>query len=355
MSKKRSHITDKAGSDQEDIQALPPDLLGRPVSSAPSTSRKSAATPPGGDQTSEEHLVLIGHSPVAEFLGMATVQAVDARSADQRQLIDEWMAANDRITGLIGWQAGFADGGVIVPIPTQLNKLVEQVESDPIFQRSFSLMPTSFGMVEIDRLIPLQKFVNLKQVARLRRRLSAGLTPRRIFKLCLPAHHPQPRVNQTRVAGNSWVFASRTNDLRFLDAILLGPDQIFGYRPQGPVAGVVGLVVGFGSNFVNVIRVGKRMVLANGTHRAFALRNLGMTHIPCVVQNVSRGEELGLVFPPQQLPLVPQLLQGIRPPVFADFFDPFLSKVLQLPPFNFQVRVKFEVEGPTGFPYCLTA
>jgi hypothetical protein len=264
------------------------------------------------------------------------------------------MSANDRITGLLGWQPGFADGGVVIPIPADQRRQVSEVESDPIFQRSFGLVETTFGLVEIDRLIPLQKFVNLRQVAGLKRHLARSLTPRRIFRVCLPADHPHPQAQQTRVANNSWVFASRSNDLRFLDAMLLDPDQVFGYTPQGPVAGVVGLVVGFSSNFVNVIRVGTRMVLGNGTHRAFALRQLGLTHVPCIIQQVQRGDELGLVFAPQHLPLVPQLLQGVRPPVFADFFDPSLSRTLQLPPFNYQVRIRFEVEGPVGFPYCLT-
>jgi hypothetical protein len=163
---------------------------------------------------------------------MATVQAVDARRADQRRLVNEWMSANDRITGLLGWQPGFADGGVVIPIPADQRRQVSEVESDPIFQRSFGLVETTFGLVEIDRLIPLQKFVNLRQVAGLKRHLARSLTPRRIFRVCLPADHPHPQAQQTRVENNSWVFASRSNDLRFLDAMLLDPDQVFGYTPK---------------------------------------------------------------------------------------------------------------------------
>jgi hypothetical protein len=264
------------------------------------------------------------------------------------------MKANDRITGLLGWQPGFADGGTIIPIPADQQRMVSEVEADPMFERSFSVVETTFGLAEIDRLVPLQKFVNLHQVARLQQHLARSLTPSRIFRLCLPADHPHPQVQQTRVANNTWVFASRSNDLRFLDATVFGPDQVFGYVPQGPVAGVVGLVVGFSSNFVNVIRIDNRMVLGNGTHRAYALRKLGITHLPCIIQHIKRGAELPLVLAPQHLQLVPQLVQGVRPPVFADFFDPLLSKTLRLPPFNYQVRIRFEVEGPIGFPYCLS-
>src|ERR1700730_7778157 len=164
------------------FQVLSPDLLTRSQASQERRGKRTSSTSlRGRNQASEEHVVLIGHPPVAEFLAMATVQAVDARSADQRRLVSEWMKANDRITGLLGWQPGFADGGVVVPIPADQRRLVSEVESDPIFQRSFGLIETTFGLVEIDRLIPLQKYVNLRQVAGLKRHWSRSVTPRPLF------------------------------------------------------------------------------------------------------------------------------------------------------------------------------
>ena len=75
--------------------------------------------------------------------------------------------------------------------------------------------------------------------------------------------------------------------------MVLAPDQVTGYRPFGPVAGVVGLVVGFGSGYLNVIACEGRLVLNNGYHRAYALRELGVTHAPAVVQEVQRADEVG--------------------------------------------------------------
>ena len=57
----------------------------------------------------------------------------------------------------------------------------------------------------------------------------------------------------------------------------------------------MGLVVGFSSNYLNVVAAEGRLVLNNGYHRVYALRERGVTHVPCVMQRVTRREELELV------------------------------------------------------------
>jgi hypothetical protein len=57
----------------------------------------------------------------------------------------------------------------------------------------------------------------------------------------------------------------------------------------------VELVVGFSTNFFNVVRDDKRLLLHNGYHRACTLRTLGITHAPCVIQTVTRRDELDLI------------------------------------------------------------
>jgi ParB-like chromosome segregation protein Spo0J len=39
-------------------------------------------------------------------------------------------------------------------------------------------------------------------------------------------------------------------------------------------------------NVIHVIHVENRLVLANGSHRAYALHDLGITKVPCLVQQV---------------------------------------------------------------------
>ena len=77
-----------------------------------------------------------------------------------------------------------------------------------------------------------------------------------------------------------------------LDATLLEPGQVTGLDAVGVPSKLVVLSVGYGSNYLSAISVGGRLVLHNGSHRAYALRAAGQTHAPCLVQHVSRHEEL---------------------------------------------------------------
>jgi len=85
-----------------------------------------------------------------------------------------------------------------------------------------------------------------------------------------------------------------------------------------PAAAVI-TFVGYGGSPVNVLREGQRVVLNNGFHRVYALRKLGVTQIPVVVQHVRNVE---LEFPPQVAGLPREYLLGApRPVLMKDFFE----------------------------------
>lgn len=73
-------------------------------------------------------------------------------------------------------------------------------------------------------------------------------TAEQLFRFCLPWDRSVPDVRTSRIGNNEFAFVSSSNDLRFQEAVFLRPEQIKGYKPVGPVAGIVALVVGFGSN-----------------------------------------------------------------------------------------------------------
>jgi len=293
--------------------------------------------------TADEHVFLIGRPPLGEYLGFLTVQAVDGQKADLRALADEWRSANDHIRELEEQEAGWADRPVIGTLPPHLEDLRTRVLADPIFQRSFAIVPSDIGIVELDRLVVFQKHINLNYVRQLQTTLGSP-TEDTVFRVCLPFDHPQPPVEHMRIAANAYTFVSPSTDLRFLEPTLLGSDQVMGYVPQGPIASVVGLVAGFGSNFLNVIHAENRLVLNNGSHRAFALRELGITQAPCIIQHVSRREELEVVGS-HDLREKPDLyLRAVRPPLLKDYFDPKLRKVVAVPRRLRQVKITFGVE-----------
>src|SRR2546427_960610 len=194
----------------------------------------------------DDHVFLIGRPPLGEYLGFVTSRTVDGDKADIRQLSDEWRSANDHIKELEKHEAGAADRPPVSPVPPELGKLLEQVAADPMLPRSFNVVPTSIGIVALDTLVVFQKDINLNYVREIQRSLGPNPGIEAIFKKCLPFDHPAPAVNVARIAQNAFMFVSPSNDLRLLEPVLLGRGQITNYAPLGPVAGVVGIFVGFG-------------------------------------------------------------------------------------------------------------
>jgi len=121
-------------------------------------------------------------------------------------------------------------------------------------------------------------------------------------------------------------------------------DNIQNYPPPGNLVGVVGLAVGFGSNFMNAIYAEKRLILNNGSHRAYALREMGVTHVPCIVQHVSSRDQLDVVAASQVEDNPDYFLKHPRPSMLIDYFNPRLRKVMPVHRQLRQVTVKFEVD-----------
>jgi hypothetical protein len=103
-------------------------------------------------------------------------------------------------------------------------------------------------------------------------------------------------------------------------------------------------MVGYGSNFLNVIQSDGRLLLHNGYHRAYALRELGVTHAPCIMQTATRRDELNLVASRSVLEDPAFYLKAARPPLLKDFFDPRLRKVLRVPKILRVVELSFEAK-----------
>jgi hypothetical protein len=103
-------------------------------------------------------------------------------------------------------------------------------------------------------------------------------------------------------------------------------------------------VVGYGSNFLNAWHIENRLVLSNGSHRAFALREHGITHLPCLVQKVTRREELELVGTDVVSAHPERYLTNPRPPMLKDYFDPKLRKILNVARKHRLITLSFGVD-----------
>lgn len=298
-------------------------------------------TPP----VAEEHVYLMGHAPFPDYLRFMSEEPIDARELDQKRLADDWRAASDYFGELSQREAGWADKAAMQPLPQALQLLTMEVLTDPIYQRAFTAVPVEIGLVELDRLVIFQKDINLAHVQRLQEGWGTNPSAEAVLRFCLPFDHRCPSCRVGKVPRkDELIFLSDSNDLRFLECVVLRPDELINFQPLGPIAGIVGIVIGYGSNYLNVISCEGRLVLNNGYHRAYTLRALGVTHVPCVVQMVTRREELSVVAG-TALRRNPDLyLSAPRPPLLKDFFDARLSHIVRLAPKARQVRVGFTIE-----------
>jgi len=294
--------------------------------------------------TTDPHVFLIGRPPVTEFLGFIRTMAVNGHSVDQGVLMQEWRSANDHVAELIVDEAGVADAPDLGEIPPALQHYAEDIFADPMFQKAYKFVPTRVAIVELDQLVVFQKHINLRYVGQLKERLGDSPSEDEICRLALAVDRFDAPVRVMQTATNAFTFISPSNDFRFLEGQFLPSDQALTVSSTGVVNHVIGLALGYGSNYLNALHADGRLVLNNGSHRAYALRELGITHVPCLVQDVTRRDELELISSGDVRNNPERYLEDPRPPLLKDYFNDKLRKLVDVQRKNRLVRVQFGVE-----------
>lgn len=293
-------------------------------------------------ETVRKNLYLIGRPTLKSFVRYVRSHA--AKPPGEGTLAEEWQAANEIVRVLEKEEAGIADNPPIGKMGPKYEPLLIEFLKDPLVRHNFNTVPTEVAFIELDNLVVYQKHIDLSFVRQLESKLGPSPSEEEIFRTCLPYDHPQPPVKWTRVHGDQVVFVSPSNDLRFLGAMKLKSKHIKDYPPPGSIVGVVGIAVGFGSNFLNAVCVENRLILNNGSHRAYTLRKMGYTRVPCIIQHVSSRDELDLVGPSEVRHDPDRFLKHPRPPMLRDYFNPKLLKVMAGHRRMHQVTVRFQVE-----------
>jgi hypothetical protein len=298
---------------------------------------------PSNSKKIDNHVFLMGRPPMSEFLGVVSSQ-VNYDASHITQLADDWRLANKRILELQQSQGNAADKPAYKDVPEKIKALAEQALADEIFQRSFNVVKPVVRMVELDTLVVSQKHINLNHVEELKKQFGNKPTDETIFKTCIPLEHPMPDISASRVSANSFVFVSPSADLRVLDSTLLKPNQIKNYHTSGPMAAMLGVAVGTGSNCLNAMFVNGRMILNNGSHRAYALRSMGITHAPCIVQQVTNKDELDIVATAEFLQNPAAFIEAPRPAMLKDYFNSQLIKILPVQRKTRQIKISYTIE-----------
>jgi hypothetical protein len=292
-----------------------------------------------------EETWLLGQAPLRKYLDFVQDLGIEALLPERLALIQEWSAAAAYYDELARREPGIADHPDCRAIEPALAPLVEEVTSSTRYTSTFDSLPTRIAMVELAHLVVCQNHVTRSFVESLKARLGPHPDLAALLRFCLPLDDARAPVQIREVGSKRFVFSSSSTDFRFHESVLLKPQQLSGYASFGEIAGVVGLVVGFSSNFLNAVcdDDSGRLLLHNGYHRACALLELGITHAPCVVQTVTSRDELDIVAKPVVANDPGYFFNGPRPPLLKDFVDPRIRKVLPIKKVSRTIEVNFEV------------
>ena len=285
---------------------------------------------------------LLGQPSLEEYLDFVK-KSVDGSLLDRRSLVDEWRAANDYYYELETSEAGIADKIKVRNLDPSLKPLADAVMADQRFKSEFDTVPTSFAMIELDKMIVSQLNIDLEHGERLGSKLGRKASAEELFRFCQPLDRAEPPVTLQRTGRNRYLFSAASNDLRFLEAAELDAATVQTMANGRYRSAMLGLMVGYTPNFLSVIRSDDRIVLQNGHHRAYTLREQGYTHAPCIVETVTRIDELNLVACSDVVESPHQYFKAARPPLLKDFFDKRIRKVFQLPRRRQVVELSFEV------------
>jgi hypothetical protein len=316
-----------------------------PAATETRAARRAGKTAPAAAKApaSHETLFLSGRPSLKQFIRFARSNAVKPRSAGR--LADEWRAAREVVRGLEQSEAGRADDPPIVAVPAKDHEpLLAEFLRNPLVRHGFNIVPSEVAFVDLDRLVVSQKHIDLVHARRLQATLGTHPSPEQVFRACLAPDQPRPQVTWSSAGEGRYVFVSPSNDLRYLGVMSMEARHIRDLSPPGDLVGVVGMAVGFGSNFLSVIHAENRLILHNGSHRAYALRRIGLKSVPCIVQHVSSRDELEMVAAPEVRHNPDRYLKEPRPPMLPDYFHPGLHTVMKVQPRLRQITVRVNVD-----------
>jgi len=300
---------------------------------------------------SERYLVLAGREPLDEFVGYWH-RSMGGMEFDLAAAMAAFRDALGRTSYLAMTDGAAADASAAVQeLPTTLWEAAAHVMHDPRLRRTLAILPSEIAVVELDKLTVRQKHINLAHISRIRGSVPPPTDVDGVFAFCLcPPEADSPPVSFAPLPTGGHVFSSASNDLRIVDVKLVDPSALgSSVDLQGNPKHVLIVAVGYSPNLVHVLRGNNRLLIQNGSHRAYALREAGHTHAPALVQDIAHAGELAAVVGPQAPTAIAAMYGPQRPAVLRDFFDPALRVELDIPDRDTAVRVTmgFEVsEAP---------
>jgi hypothetical protein len=304
-------------------------------------STPQGARAPAADAFTEE-LCLFVPGQLQEAID-AVCGGPDPDAPSAADVADAWRAAQPRWHELARTEAGAAEQPQVRRMPASMQAHLERLTADPGVRSTFDTVPVAFGMVAADSLVASQCTITQASVDG----IAGGQPPRGALawatRLCLPAEAPSAGARLVYCDDDEFVFEGDGHDMRYLGSQILDAATTRLTRLHGHAQTVIALAVGASTNLVNAVRWKDRIVLNNGHHRVHALRRLGFTHVPCLIQPCASFDEVRQAATSEVVDHAELYFDAPRPPLMRDFDDPQLTRAWRLPRLRRQVTVRIEV------------
>ncbi|TND08343.1 MAG: hypothetical protein FD123_2374 [Bacteroidetes bacterium] len=265
-------------------------------------------------------LLLIAFASEVEIIQFLGQQGSDEEVANIGKLLATWDSLQDRVKRILQEEENLPETILSREIPVQYNSMVEKYLNDNSIRKTFP-DGVECAMVEIDKIISLQRTMDEDYTNLLQERWAGNLGFENILEICLSAKNDKSELKHLVYSPDHHVFSSPNSDLRYLGSYFKKiEDNDLEYSGGGvPVAAIISFV-GYGVQPVSVYKVGKRFILNNGFHRVYALRSLGIKEIPVLVKKVHNSK---INFPNNFLGFPKEyILDSPRPTLMKDFFEP---------------------------------
>ncbi len=306
--------------------------------------KDTPAVPAFGPQNATEERFLLGPRHLEDWLDEVAALGLSGHVPDRGALTDLWRAGQTEYARLATEEAGAANGAAIRPLPKSMAPHIARLIELEGVRRTFDTVPVAFGLVPLDALILSQYSMTQAVVDRIAAAHPAPISPKRLAELCLPLKAPAADFRLAGRSDKAFTFVSDAHDMRFLDAQVIEPLNV----QQAPVMGhpqaVVALSVGFSANLLNAVRYNGRIALNNGHHRALALRAMGLTHAPCLIQPCASMEDVQQAASTEILHNADLYFNAPRPPLLRDFDNPLLTHSFAAPRMRRVLTLKLDVQ-----------
>jgi hypothetical protein len=227
-------------------------------------------------------------------------------------LIVEWQAAQATLGAPIP-SAGLPD---IQPIPAADQVYIQRFQQEPWVASAFrlaALQGSTFQLIEIEPLLPLQMHIDTDRSDHHCSSLSNPPTIAELLPVCLPITQPDEETMMTPIGPNSQSVMIKTRNL----AIQMIAAGVFHMDIAGYKTFIGGAQFHLSVPFLQVVRLNGRCYLHNGLHRAYGIRRAGATHMPCLLRDVATAEGAGIKTDGSTFSEA--LLTSANPPTVAHF------------------------------------